>query len=179
MPIEHITPLRPEFQIVTLSMMALRKDGLEPAYAVDIALAGMAKNSQKPITALETVAAQLAILQVADTTEALAAVNEGLLLLENGSAQVQMAKLAKAWADSDYATLDTYTDWCNCATTAKEQAQMRQLLDERNPVMAQRLDSLHSQGGRILAAVGALHMTGSQGLPALMEKRGYVVEKVF
>jgi uncharacterized protein len=178
-PLDQLTPLRPEFQIITLSVMALRKDGLEASYGVDMVLAGMATGGKKTIDALETPAGQLAALQVADTEEALAAVDEGLRLLEDGSAQALMAKLAKAWADSDHATLSGYEDWCNCATTAKEQAQIRRLLHERNPLMAQRIDGLHSQGGRVLAAVGALHMFGPQGLPTLMAQRGYAVEKVF
>ena len=178
-PVDQLASLRPEFQIINLSVMALLKDGLDPAYGVDMMLAVMAKSSQKPIAAIETASEQLALLQVADTDEAIATVDEGLLLLENGSAQVLMAKLAKAWEGSDYATLSSYTDWCNCANTAKEQAQMRRLLDERNPLMAQRIDALHAKGGRVFAAVGALHMMGPQGLPALMAKLGYSVEKVF
>ncbi len=178
-PIDQLTPLRPEFQIITLSVMALRKDGLEAAYGIDMVLAGMAQSGKKPIRSLETAAGQLALLQVSDTTEALAAVNEGLLLLEDGSAQVLMAKLAKAWEGSDHATLSSYTDWCNCANTPKDQAQIRRLIDERHPVMAQRIDALHQQGGRVFAAVGALHMIGPQGLPTLMVQLGYVVEKVF
>lgn len=178
-PIDQLTPLRPEFQIITLNVMALRKDGLEAAYGIDLVLAGMAQSSKKPIRSLETAAGQLALLQGGDTKEALAAVDEGLLLLEDGSAQLLMAKLAQAWADSDYATLGNYTDWCNCANTPKDQERMRRLLDERHPVMAQRIDALHQQGGRIFAAVGALHMIGPQGLPTLMVQLGYVVEKVF
>jgi uncharacterized protein len=178
-PIDQLTPLRPEFQIITLSVMALRKDGLEAAYGLDMVLTGMAQSGKKPIQALETPAGQLALLQVTDTSEALAAVEDGLLLLENGSAQVLMAKLAKAWEGSDHAALSSYTEWCKCANTPKDQAKMHRLLDERNPVMAQSIDSLHKQGGRIFAAVGALHMIGPQGLPALMAKLGYTVEKVF
>jgi uncharacterized protein len=178
-PIDLLTPLRPEFQIITLTVMALRKDGLEAAYGIDMVLAGMAQSGKKPIRSLETPAGQLALLQVADNQEALAAIDEGLLLLKDGRAQKLMAKLAMAWTDSDHATLSNYADWCQCATTAKEQAQMRRLLDERNPLMAQRIDALHGQDGRVLAAVGALHMFGPLGLPALMAKLGYVVEKVF
>lgn len=178
-PIDQLTPLRPEFQIITLTVMALRKDGLEAAYGIDMVLAGMAQSGKKPIRSLETAAGQLALLQASDTTEALATVDEGLRLLEDGSAQLLMAKLANAWAASDHASLGNYPDWCNCANTPKDQAQMRRLTDERHPVMAQQIDTLHQQGGRVFAAVGALHMFGPQGLPALMAKLGYAVEKVF
>jgi uncharacterized protein len=45
--------------------------------------------------------------------------------------------------------------------------------------MAARIDTLHGDGRRIFAAVGAMHMVGPEGLPALMERRGYTVQKVF
>jgi uncharacterized protein len=178
-PIAQLTPLRPEFQIVMLSIMALMKQGLSPAYGADMVLAGVASSSQKPLEAIESVADQLNLMQVYSREEALAAVDEGLKLLEDGTVQVLLAKLAQSWADSDYPTMDSYASWCNCLNTAKERADLKRLLGDRNPAMAARIDTLHGTGQRIFAAVGSLHMIGPEGLPALMEKRGYTVAKVF
>ena len=50
--------------------------------------------------------------------------------------------------------------------------------DERNPAMAERIDALHREGQRLLVAVGALHMTGPKALPALLQARGFRVERV-
>jgi len=44
--------------------------------------------------------------------------------------------------------------------------------------LADRIDALHMQGKRVLAAVGALHMTGNKGLPKLMAERGFSVERI-
>jgi uncharacterized protein len=56
---------------------------------------------------------------------------------------------------------------------------MKRLLNDRNLPMAERIDTLHSQGRKVFTAIGTLHMISPTGLPALMQKRGYVVEKVF
>ena len=44
--------------------------------------------------------------------------------------------------------------------------------------MAERIEALHGEGKRVLVAVGALHMTGEQGLPRLMAARGFTVERL-
>ena len=43
---------------------------------------------------------------------------------------------------------------------------------------ADAIDRLHASGQRVFAAVGALHMPGPTGLPALLARRGYQVERV-
>ncbi len=178
-PVAQLAPLRPEFQIVTLTVMALMKQGLSPAYGADLVLAGVASSSKKSVEAIESVEDQLRLMRLSSREEALAALDEGLVQLEDGTAQVLLAKLAQSWADSDYPTMSSYTSWCKCLNTAKERADLKRLLDDRNPAMAARIDTLHGDGRRIFAAVGALHMVGPEGLPALMERRGYTVQKVF
>jgi len=48
----------------------------------------------------------------------------------------------------------------------------------RHPGAHRIIDAMHAQGKRVLVAVGALHMTGEQGLPRLMAARGYSVERL-
>jgi len=71
-----------------------------------------------------------------------------------------------------------FNEWCDCLNTGIEREMMRRLLDGRNPGLADRIDALHRGGRQVFAAVGSLHMFGPLGLPALMEKRGYRVERV-
>ena len=53
------------------------------------------------------------------------------------------------------------------------------LLQRRNLAWADRLDAVMRQGqGTDLVVVGALHMAGDEGLPALMKARGYTVRRV-
>lgn len=62
--------------------------------------------------------------------------------------------------------------------TPVERKAIKRLLDERNPALAQRIDALHRNGSQIFAAVGSMHLFGPAGLPTLMEKKGYKVERV-
>jgi uncharacterized protein YbaP (TraB family) len=71
-----------------------------------------------------------------------------------------------------------FNEWCECLDTEIEREMMKRLLDDRNPNLAEHIDAIHKSGKTVFAAVGSLHMFGSIGLPALMQKRGYRVERV-
>jgi hypothetical protein len=105
-------------------------------------------------------------------------VTGGLEELESDRARTVLKRLAAAWVNSDYLELDHYEDWCECLKTEIERKIMKRLLDERNPAMAERVDALHQSGKQVFVAVGSMHMFGPVGLPALLEKRGYKVERV-
>ena len=86
--------------------------------------------------------------------------------------------MASAWARNDLADLEAYPRWCDCLDTPSERESFTRLLDGRNPGMADAIERLHA-GVSVFAAVGALHLVGPQGLPALLRARGFVVTRVF
>ena len=171
------TSFPPEFQVAALATMAARRDGYDPAYAIDLVLAGTARNLGKEVVSLETPEGQLAALHMGNPKEANEFVKSGLDELDSGRARPLLNRIAKAWVDSDYAELEAYEKWCDCLRTPIDRASMRRLLDERNPGLADGIDALHASGKRVFAAVGSLHMVGPKGLPALLRARGYKVEQ--
>lgn len=175
---ESIARLAPELQITTLTVMAGRGAGIDPAYAIDGVLAGIGHGTNKKMVSLETPEAQLRMLQMKDTQETISFVRDSLDELEAGRTGTFLKRIAEVWADADYAEMARFNEWCDCLDTAIEREMMRRLLNDRNPGLAERIDALHRGGMQVFAAVGSLHMFGPLGLPALMEKRGYRVERV-
>ena len=80
--------------------------------------------------------------------------------------------------EPDLEALEDYPRWCECAHDEAERALLRRLNDERNPHLARAIAELHLRGRRVFAAVGALHMTGPQALPRLLQAQGFSVERV-
>ena len=78
----------------------------------------------------------------------------------------------------DLKDLEAYADWCDCLNTPSERAAFARLVDGRNPGMADAIERLHA-GVSVFAAVGALHLIGPQGLPALLLARGFTVTRLF
>ena len=174
---ESFSKFAPEFQIASLSVMAARRDGLDPANAIDLVLAAVAREFGKPVASLETPESQMQALLMPTQAETIEFVKSGLADLESSRARPMLMRMAKVWTDGDYAELSRYERWCDCMGTATERAAMKRLLDDRNPLIAASIDNLHNSGQRVFAAVGSLHMIGPSGLPQLLRQRGYKVEQ--
>jgi uncharacterized protein YbaP (TraB family) len=174
----ELAGLRPELQAVTLTVMTGRRAGLEPGYSIDGFLAGFARGLAKPVLSLETPEGQIGLLLQPTAAETADFVDHALAEIESGRASPTLQRLAEAWARGDWDELSHYADWCHCLDTDEDRALMRRLNDERNLAMADQLQARHEAGERLFVAVGALHMIGPAGLPALLAARGYDVQRI-
>ncbi|HET9644314.1 MAG TPA: TraB/GumN family protein [Burkholderiaceae bacterium] len=170
--------LHPLMQALTLTLLAGRQEGLDPAYAQELMLASHARTSRRPVVGLESVQRQMQALMPRGDGAGQAMIEQLLQQLEDGTLRPVLRRVAKVWEQGDFEQLERYAEWCDCARTPAERALLARLTDERNPGMAERIDALHREGHRVFAAVGALHMAGHQGLPRLLARRGYTVERV-
>jgi uncharacterized protein YbaP (TraB family) len=178
LPEQALQRFNPVMQAVTLTVLSARWDGLDAGYAQEVVLATAARAQQRPIVALESAQAQMALLVPSDPDEARRLLDQALEQLERGRTRPLLRRMSEAWSEARLSELETYTQWCECAETSEDRAFLRRLNDDRNGPMADRIDALHGQGKRLLVAVGALHMTGEQGLPRLLAARGYTVQRL-
>ena len=168
-----------ELQTMTLMALMGRRQGYDPSYSSEAMLMLAAQTGRLPVVSLESVSLQLNLLLAANDAEAIETVAYALQQLEKPQTRAMQAKLTKAWEESDLAVLASYQAWCDCVHTERERADLKKLLDDRNPGLAEGIERLHANGQRVLAAVGALHMTGPQALPKLLAGRGFTVERLY
>jgi len=178
LPEPLLNTMTPEMVATTLVVMSARRDGLDPAYAIDGFFAGLARGLNKPVLSLETPEMQLEIVQGRTPQETHTMVEQALAELESGKASPMLLRIAQLWADGRFDELARYEQWCDCLRTEAERHLHQRLLAGRNPALAQHIDALHAGGKRVFVAVGSLHMIGETGLPALMAQRGYEVERI-
>ena len=178
LPAQALAAMHPILQAMTVMLVDAARDGLHIAYGLEYALAGFARQRGMPVVSLETAQRQLDALIPKDAAQAERALASTLDQLDDGSARRVLKRMADAWERSDLATIESYEQWCDCIRTDEDRAALRALNDERNPALADKIAALHAAGKRVFAAVGALHMTGAQALPALMAARGFRVERV-
>jgi len=177
-PPEALQGLHPMLQLVTLTLLQAGRDGLDPAFAQEPMLATAARAAGLRIVALESVTQQIGALLPQDPVQMQRLLEQSLEQLERGRAGDMLRRLAEAWAAGDLQTLESYAQWCECADTPEQRTWLRRLNDERNDHLAAGIDALHGRGQKVFAAVGALHMTGAQALPRLLQQRGYTVQRV-
>ena len=96
------------------------------------------------------------------------------IIEEAGDGEAELARLAHIWSTGDTKALGATIDDGLLADPELYEA----LLANRNRLWADRLESLLTAPARPLVAVGAAHMFGPDGLPALLTERGYTVRQV-
>ena len=175
---EALATLHPVLQATTLTVMEARWLGMDSLYAMEQVLSAQVRSQGRRVVALESAVAQIQALVPADEAEARTLLDQSLQQLEDRSARRVLGRLAQAWERGDLAALEDFESWCECAATEADRAFLRKLNDDRNAPLADGIENQHRQGSRVFAAVGALHMTGPQSLPRLLEQRGFKIERV-
>jgi uncharacterized protein len=168
----------PMLQLMMLTLLQARRDDLDAAFAQELMLAAAARAAGLRIVALESAQQQIAALLPPDPLQMQRLLDQSLAQLEHGRASAVLRRLAEAWAAGDLEALERYAEWCECADSDEQRAWLRRLNDDRNAHLAAGIDALHASGQQVFAAVGALHMTGPQALPALLQQLGYKVQRV-
>lgn len=132
----------------------------------------LARFASRPVAELEGAADQLAIfdaLPERDQRRLLSSV-----VAERGDPAADESALADAWLEGDLAQLESVARRGLLADPALYKA----LSADRNKAWLARIVPLLESGRRPLVAVGAAHMLGPDGLPALLAAQGYKVRRV-
>ena len=153
-----------------LNAQAQRK-ALFWGYSPDARLAQIAKRTSKPIVSLETLAQHLTVLMPASQAEFDNAFDSTLNAVESGRLQTELVQLNKAWRQNDWQAIVKLEQ----DLTIHQSAFAIRLLDQRNLLMAEKIDVIHQDGKRVFVAVGAMHMAGKTALPKLLQDKGYAV----
>ncbi len=151
-------------------MLSRLTDSSPSENGVDLAL--LADFRARPVEELEGAAGQFAIfdrLAEVDQRDLLGAVVE-----EDTMSADESARLAKLWLAGDMEAIAKEGDDGLLADPELRAA----LLTQRNRAWADRLVALYNAGRRPLVAVGAAHLAPPEGLPELLEARGYTVTRV-
>jgi hypothetical protein len=133
-----------------------------PRPTMDVALARRARARGLPVDALETWEEQLTAL---DATVTIAELTEAIRARRTMRCQVEA--VIAAYGAGDLAAMGQLLG----------AAQARTLLTARNHRWLPQLERYLAAGGAF-AAVGVSHLAGEQGLPALLARAGYAVERV-
>jgi uncharacterized protein YbaP (TraB family) len=141
----------------------------DAANGIDRALA---KAWSGPIAEFEGAAAQLAIFDRLPEPQQRALL--GAVVREAPQRDGQTLELQQAWmrGDMDFIARTTAEDFL-------KQPELREaLLTGRNRAWLVQIDTMLAKGGRPFVAVGAAHLAGADGLPAMLSARGWKVNRL-
>lgn len=132
----------------------------------------VAKAWKGPVAEFEGAAAQLAIFDRLPEAQQRALL--GAVLSGGPGRSRQLRTLQLAWARGDMDLIARTTD----ADFGKEPALRDALLVGRNKAWTTRIEALLAGGAKPLIAVGAAHLAGKDGLPAMLAARGWKVTRL-
>jgi uncharacterized protein YbaP (TraB family) len=178
LPVADLQAGPAEFHAMQLAMALAQRQGLFPLYGSESALLMRSLRTERPVVGLETVQTQLATLLARSDDEAVEMVRSALAEWRDPRAPQLLERLTRAWLQGDLKELETYAEWCDCMNTPSAREAFARLVVGRNPGMADAIERLHADVS-VFAAVGALHLVGPAGLPALLQARGFTITRVF
>ena len=160
-----VAAAEPWFATLVLQTAALERAGYAPARGVDLQVAGWAARDGKPVTGLETLEAQLRLFKELDAETQ----REVLLrtLEELPSVEAETAELVARWRAGDIAALERQLER---DFDGIEHLYSR-IVSGRNLAWLPGIAALLAQDGTSLVVVGALHLVGPDGVPALLARR--------
>ena len=167
-----INPMKPWLASIVLLDNQLMKEGFDATSGVDIHFADEAETLHKSVTGLETAQFQLGMLaKLPDKAQ------QDMLVqsLEDASgADKEMRTMMDAWRRGDTALLDK-----ELQTEFGPYPDIYQaILVQRNRSWIPQLEKLAGSGKQYFVVVGALHLIGTDGVLALMQKDGYKIEQL-
>lgn len=172
-PVANLNVMKP-WAIATILSMPQE----DPTRMLDYRLFDRAQASGREVEGLETVAEQIGILDELDGDQQVGILRQAVTLHESGRIAPMYEQMIAHYLEQDLAGLVTMADDHPALPSPDDQeAFMRRLVDDRNRIMATRMESALRAGGAFVA-VGALHLPGEQGIIRLLEGKGYDVSLV-
>jgi len=164
---EQVVSLMKPWAVMTMLSLPKPKTG----EFLDKKLYKLARQQGLKTYALESFEEQISVFDRLSNREQTKMLKETLNQLKSIPAQFE--KLKKAWLKSDLALLESLS--MSQLDSSSGNSQFKEnILDDRNKTMLERMQPRLKEG-RAFIAVGALHLTGKQGLLNLLAQQGYTV----
>lgn len=172
--IEAVDHLRPWAAALVLSMQPVLGSGARIEAGADVEVARQAVRAEKPVRAFETMEDQVRMFAGLAPEVELQYLTD-VIAERRGSRPARKGSHAQAWLRGDGARLG---EAVVADLRVQSPAFYDALLKRRNQAWAEALAAQMAGDGVQLVNVGALHLLGDDGLPALMKARGFEVERI-
>jgi uncharacterized protein YbaP (TraB family) len=176
---EHLSPNitdheQPWLASLQLSLADTMNHKYYPDAGVDYVMMDWANNHNRQVRYLETVDQQLAMLMPGQNNAQSDAQLDSFVstLKQVSHGQTQFDPMIQAWSQGDANKLASLID----ADFGSNPAEKKRLLLDRNRNWAGQIEQMALQQHNFFITVGAAHLAGPDGVPALLRKDGYVVD---
>lgn len=166
---DGVLQMKPWLVAVTAIYIRTQKLGFSDT-AIEEILSRQARNEQKPVIALETVAQQFAVFEQLTAEEEKTFLQQSLLN-DDETFKKEIELTVKVWKNNDKQAANQLLEKFKNTTPRLYQA----MFEQRNRLMVKRIEQINQQHSALMVAVGALHLYGTNGVIDLLEGKGYSI----
>ncbi len=173
LPFDHVRGQKPWMISLTLMEMEFQRRGLSPELGVDRHF--LDRRGARSLHTLETFAQQIEMLD-----QASAEMPNELLADSVGTEEEtdeMMAQLIGSWRRGDLEGFEEAV-FAELAERPALEPFYARMFFERNEQMTAKIEVLFGESRSLFVVVGAGHLVGERGIPALFAKKGYAVKRL-
>ncbi|HEX3673561.1 MAG TPA: TraB/GumN family protein [Rhizomicrobium sp.] len=161
---------QPWLAAITLEVAMMMHQNYAPDAGVDREVAAYATAHGKPLRYLETIGQQMALMDPPDRKLAVKEFVVALKSLRDDPAEI--GAMVDAWSHGDQPAIDRIMN----GDLAREPGAKKLMLDDRNKAWVTKIEAMLAEPQTVFITVGAAHLAGPGGVPALLRKAGYRVD---
>jgi uncharacterized protein YbaP (TraB family) len=171
-PLDMLGETEPWLAAITIEQMMLLRIGFNPEYGIEFHLSAKAGEDQKEILGFETAREQMEFL------DELSLPAQRSLLIQTFRESLHIERdlnlLIDAWRHGDI----DYLEKTMLADMQQYPELYKTLVVDRNEAWVEKIKKLTDEEDDFLVVVGALHLVGEDGLPALLSKIGISTDQL-
>ena len=170
---------KPVLLATLLALAEYTKQGYRGDWSSEAWLARSARAADVRVLELESLSAQLSLLDRLSVADRWRFLDEMMGAIESGALRSDARAMVQAWSTADHTALDAIAARCEADRSVSGQFVNAVLLKERNQKLADKLVWLLEAEEKTVAAVGILHLLGTGSVPALLQERGVSIERIY
>lgn len=165
-----LEPLKPWLAALTVSLAPILKAGFDPNSGVELELKPEFVKASKPVKGFETAEQQIHYFaDMPDKAQIDYLISE---IDDLDTAVDKFKKMVSAWYAGDLAAMDQLN---NAEFRNKYPDLFQTMVVKRNQNFTTQIENMIKGDGVSFVAIGAGHVVGKDGVPAMLEKDGYKV----
>ncbi len=178
LPIEAIQTMKPYMAAMVLTLSESARLGYSAEYGLDLHFLGRAKADQKKIIELESADSQIRMMDEMTGTEQTAMLKHTIVSIEKNNIGDELKAMFSAWKQGDPVQLATIANASLDEVPELKDVFNERMIISRNKAMTEKIAAFLKNKETYFVVVGAMHLTGEQGIINLLRKKDFQVKQL-
>lgn len=178
LPMEAVQMMKPYMAAMVLTLAESARLGYTAEHGIDLHFINRAKTDQKKIIELESADSQMRMMDSLSAKEQTAMLKHTLINIEKNKVADELTAMFSAWQQGDPVQLAKVTDASLAEVPELQSVFNEKMILARNKTMAEKIEAFLQNKETYFVVVGAMHLTGEQGIINLLRKKNFQVKQL-